>query len=1618
MVRMRQFSVLLVVLAAGMVGCGEPTTGPGFVGGTGATGPSGAIGNAQTAVSIQAQIRALYDNGNRGMEGALDLFDFVVAAVPGGNRVTIEDAAFRFVDHVLSSKASGNLVDPNGSAPPSLEAALAMLIADLYSFAGIASTPPPAAAFGPDGAAKVLDSAGGLVVTGTQFAGADIPAGTFQNRTLVTLVRLMNPTQPGTGPLPTNLQQFPLFYDIDASATASRQFTAAVCVLDNPPDPLGAPPGIVSQLRLAHPDPQNPSTIQILPVAPSPFLSCIGANGVGTNAPGGLGGLATSFSPFGAVLPQGGPPMATPVDSARILIRALVAQPNAQSDFLDFVDEIEALLVAGDSQGAQDVAVFIIDVMLGRQAAGSLSDPNGAAPPTIAAAVSDLIAQLYMVTGIMMPPPPPGAFDPDGAAKVIDSNGGMVVTSTLHAGVEVPPGAFPNPTLVTIVRLPNPTQAGQGPLPTTLQQFPQFYEVMASAQPAQNGPGVVVGVCVLDAPHPLAPPASVLSQLRLAHPDPANPTTQVDILPLAPVPFLDCSTATSSVPSASVFGSLASAAYDQLGRWTSPTSSFVGAGMLATNTALNPGGLGGLATSFSPFGAVVPQGGPGQPATPADSARILIQALVTQTGGTQLAAQVGVIEAELLAGNTQAAQDEALSIINSVLAFHRQGTLSDPNGPLPPTIDDAVVDLIDQLYTLAGITAPLPPIGALAPDGAASVIGSQGGLVITSTLHAGVDIPAGVFANPTLVTIERLPNPAQNGQGPLPTSLQQFPQFYDIASSAAPGGQVEVGVCVLDPPHPLAPPANVVGQLRLAHPDPQNAQQVEILALAPASFLDCSTATSSLPSNQAFGSLAMKTIDRVGHWTSSAGRFLGVGTLGATGSHVSALNPGGLGGLATSFSPFGAVLPQTGPNCTGPFTGNVTLSTPQDLANLQALGSTQINGDLLLVGSSLTALDGLPCLTDITGAVTIQSNAGLLSIDLPDLQTVGGAMSLFGNNALQTLSLAGLTTTGSVDVSNHANLQSFSAPALTNTAFVGLQAAPLLQALDLSGLQQVGTGAFTQLDALTAIDLPSLTQATTGFTIANNAMLASFSADAMTQMGVGGAPANANGAITVSNHPNLTTLSFASLTQMGGFLFVRLNPLLQDLNAFSGLTSDLHLVQIQDNAGLNDITGLNALGDVASSDPIVTLQFIVTGNVSLCSSDVQATVTILEAKFPGSFAAGGVVESGNLTCPSGNLTQLGPDIFGEAPGDRMGWASTISDDGSRIAVSAPQNSDGGSNAGHVRAFDWNGSAWVQVGQDIDETANLFAGEEGTISLSGDGTRLAFGGWRHNSGTGRVRVFELTGSTWIQVGADITSPGGIIQQFQRGRSVSLSTDGSRVAVGAPLTGPSFGNTPGAAAVYELVGNTWTQLGADINGLSAGDRFGQGISLSGNGNRVAVGASSASGVSSGAGHVRVFDWTGQNWVQVGGAVDGEPGISGFGWFVHLSRDGARVAATAHGFNPGYVKVHELVGNAWVQMGPIFNQANFGYQTVSLSSDGSRFALGDPNDGNTRGSLRVFDWTGASWLQIGADVTGVGSADQFGRSVAISADGTRVVSGAWIRPTPGTSDQRGAASVFTIP
>jgi hypothetical protein len=371
------------------------------------------------------------------------------------------------------------------------------------------------------------------------------------------------------------------------------------------------------------------------------------------------------------------------------------------------------------------------------------------------------------------------------------------------------------------------------------------------------------------------------------------------------------------------------------------------------------------------------------------------------------------------------------------------------------------------------------------------------------------------------------------------------------------------------------------------------------------------------------------------------------------------------------------------------------------------------------------------------------------------------------------------------------------------------------------------------------------------------------------------------------------------------------------------------------------------------------------------------------------------------------LQQLGTDIDGEAAGDESGRTVSMSADGQTVAIGASGNDDNGIDSGHVRVYQWTGSAWQQQGSDIDgEAAGDEAGKWNSLSLSSDGQMVAIGAL-YNDGngndSGHVRIYQWSGSAWQQLGADID---GEAAGDASGFAVSLSSDGQTVATGALYNGGN-GALAGHVRIHQWTGSEWQQLGADIDGEAAGDNV-HSVSLSSDGQTVAIGARRNDGNGTDSGSTRVYQWTGSAWQQLGSDIDGEAAEDQSGYSLSLSSDGQIVAIGAlyndgNGTDSGSTRVYQWTGSAWQQVGSdIDGEAaeDLSGVSLSLSSNGQTVAIAaHSNDanGDRAGQVRIYDWSGSEWEQLGADIDGEAADDLSGGSVSLSSDGQTVAVGA---------------------
>ena len=399
-----------------------------------------------------------------------------------------------------------------------------------------------------------------------------------------------------------------------------------------------------------------------------------------------------------------------------------------------------------------------------------------------------------------------------------------------------------------------------------------------------------------------------------------------------------------------------------------------------------------------------------------------------------------------------------------------------------------------------------------------------------------------------------------------------------------------------------------------------------------------------------------------------------------------------------------------------------------------------------------------------------------------------------------------------------------------------------------------------------------------------------------------------------------------------------------------------------------------------------------------------------------------------------------PIITGTSDSEKSGSSITLSNEGNILAIASIDR---------VRIYELinNGQEWTQRGTDITGQSAPSYGSGTIISLSSDGNIIAIGAPINNSSTGRVQIYEWNGSAWIQRGADLV---GSILNETFGLSVSLSADGTILAIGSPGHGASQDENTGRVQIYEWNGSAWGQIGSDILGVYAGDNFGHSVSLSVDGTNVAIGApyhdfaldySNATVAANNAGLARVYEYdvASSTWAQRGSDIYVRPNTwnsgyhgSGFlGYSVDLINEGNIVAIGEPGTwstfgsensNTGKVHIYEWINNDWSSSAyePPYNDPTpsggdkfatslslGGRKTAtdSTRSPKTRIAIGSPFSdagGNDSGSVRVYEQvvltaSVPNWRQVGNPIFGGAANDQLGSSVKLSKDGNILVVGA---------------------
>ena len=403
------------------------------------------------------------------------------------------------------------------------------------------------------------------------------------------------------------------------------------------------------------------------------------------------------------------------------------------------------------------------------------------------------------------------------------------------------------------------------------------------------------------------------------------------------------------------------------------------------------------------------------------------------------------------------------------------------------------------------------------------------------------------------------------------------------------------------------------------------------------------------------------------------------------------------------------------------------------------------------------------------------------------------------------------------------------------------------------------------------------------------------------------------------------------------------------------------------------------------------------------------------------------------------------DFVGKTPDDLFGRSVSLSSDGKTFVVSAPGHDGIGDNTGFVQVFKFANDEWSQLGQDLN--GDEISGHTGwSVSLSGDGETLAVATphpYDAAEKPGFVRIFQNVDGSWVQLGDDITTD-TVGSYF--GNSVDLSNNGDIVAIGAPHHNVNGANS-GQVRIYRFHQNAWSQLGETIDGEN-GEKFGSSLSIASDGLKLSAGAPS---FASQRGRVGIFQFTDNSWTRMGQFIEGIDADDEFGRAVSLSADGEIVAIGAPGNDDdrdtrmdskGTARVYQFncvlantnsCGDAWSLLGngyEILGEYRFSDagRNLALSENGQTLVVHQEWSGDLRGRVQAFkyisDWQtrqyDSAWGRVGLNFLG-NNGDLAGddQGLAVSADGLTVGIGAPYGGINGfiNGSQNGYARIFSL-
>ncbi len=357
---------------------------------------------------------------------------------------------------------------------------------------------------------------------------------------------------------------------------------------------------------------------------------------------------------------------------------------------------------------------------------------------------------------------------------------------------------------------------------------------------------------------------------------------------------------------------------------------------------------------------------------------------------------------------------------------------------------------------------------------------------------------------------------------------------------------------------------------------------------------------------------------------------------------------------------------------------------------------------------------------------------------------------------------------------------------------------------------------------------------------------------------------------------------------------------------------------------------------------------------------------------------------------------------------KKGHNTDISDDGNTIIIS-------GMGQIHIYTYNQSTKLW-----DSDSISNINTAISNytdyrkilTVAVSGDGKTVAIGytassAISTNFYEGKVWLYRRYLTQWQLIGSAIDDPFFDSSNYDPsssssakngltkfGASLSLSYDGNRVAIGAPNADYGVILKVGALAVYNYNLTSWNLVNQNLYGVNPSSGYGHSISLSSNGKILAV---SAIMEDNNRGIITVFEDNNNTWSILQAAITGELILGQpilLGYIVKLNGLGTKVFGSMnYGSSNPQPGTYEMVHEYDVLTGDkivIGHKEKYGWN-FDINLDGTILVASD----YVKGKIFLYVRGENGWVLNDTDtILDLNSIP--GYSVSLSGDGKTVVIG----------------------